>query len=558
MSIGDCEEGMVTATQNTRQNRKKCLPPFARAGKSISGFLFGVASLRCAIVLACTLALGSLGVADTTSSITANFNGTAIAGGDTIWFTSVLKPSGLGSNPVTIFVRKAAVTFTANGTNYSVPAPDSNITFSASATSATISFDSTKNLWQITVPSSGLAGNSLLDATQFIVPVGGLPGGIQNVKWQASFSTDTSGISMQWQWAAALYTSFNTSYSSLGVKPVDDNKASQYQNSDHGGTPENYKTYVTGGATGGGGSNYTGSYSGTASLSVPVVQAPTSNPGGLYSGYVSQTISFNGSASSDPNGYPLSYSWNFGDGTIGTGATPSHTYSSAGTFTVTLTVDDGRTVTESATTTATLTMPPPPVITASLTPAPNPSGWNNSSATVTFTCGDTNVGVKSCPSPVTVTTEGANQAVQGTATNNAGVGATTGVTVSIDKTPPSITASALPIANSAGWNNTNVTVTFHCSDSPSGVAQCPQQILVSSSGPNRIVSGAATDVAGNTSAPASVTLNLELALPSIAGSTSPLPNALAWNKTDVTVSFTCTQSSSPITSCPSPRTITTE
>src|SRR5258706_16096131 len=127
MSIGDCEEGMVTATQNTRQNRKKCLPPFARAGKSISGFLFGVASLRCAIVLACTLALGSLGVADTTSSITANFNGTAIAGGDTIWFTSVLKASGLGSNPVTIILWNAVVCVPGNGTNYPAPRPDSHI-----------------------------------------------------------------------------------------------------------------------------------------------------------------------------------------------------------------------------------------------------------------------------------------------------------------------------------------------------------------------------------------------------------------------------------------------
>src|SRR5258708_23468283 len=102
MSIGDCEEGMVTATQNTRLNRKKCLPPFSRSGKSISGFLFGVASLRCAIVLACTLALGSLAVADTTSSVTANFNGTAIAGGETIWVTPVLKPSRLCTHPLTI------------------------------------------------------------------------------------------------------------------------------------------------------------------------------------------------------------------------------------------------------------------------------------------------------------------------------------------------------------------------------------------------------------------------------------------------------------------------
>jgi hypothetical protein len=47
------------------------------------------------------------------------------------------------------------------------------------------------------------------------------------------------------------------------VKPVDDNKASAYKNSDHAGTPESFKAFVTGGARGGGGSNYTGSWSGT-------------------------------------------------------------------------------------------------------------------------------------------------------------------------------------------------------------------------------------------------------------------------------------------------------
>src|ERR1700739_4212860 len=139
---------------------------------------------------------------------------------------------------------------------------------------------------------------------------------------------------MQWQWAAASFSSFSTDYSAIGVKPVDDNKASQYQNSDHAGTPESYEAYVVGGATGGGGSNYTGSYSGTVSLALPVAQAPTANTGGPYSGYVAQGISFNGGGSSDPNGYLLNYSWNFGDGTNGTGATPTHTYSSAGSFTV--------------------------------------------------------------------------------------------------------------------------------------------------------------------------------------------------------------------------------
>jgi PKD repeat protein len=53
-------------------------------------------------------------------------------------------------------------------------------------------------------------------------------------------------------------------------------------------------------------------------------------------------VSFNGSTSTDPDSDPLSYSWNFGDGTTGTGATPAHTYTAPGVYNVTLTVNDGR------------------------------------------------------------------------------------------------------------------------------------------------------------------------------------------------------------------------
>jgi PKD repeat protein len=51
-----------------------------------------------------------------------------------------------------------------------------------------------------------------------------------------------------------------------------------------------------------------------------------------------QTISFNGSESSDPEGGIESYSWNFGDGSGGTGSSPSHSYASAGSYKVTVTV----------------------------------------------------------------------------------------------------------------------------------------------------------------------------------------------------------------------------
>ena len=55
-----------------------------------------------------------------TSTITGNFNGTAIAQGDYIWFTGVLTLKGMGSSPTTLFVSHASVTFTANGTTYTV------------------------------------------------------------------------------------------------------------------------------------------------------------------------------------------------------------------------------------------------------------------------------------------------------------------------------------------------------------------------------------------------------------------------------------------------------
>ncbi|TCS41611.1 lytic polysaccharide monooxygenase [Reinekea marinisedimentorum] len=53
------------------------------------------------------------------------------------------------------------------------------------------------------------------------------------------------------------------------------------------------------------------------------------------------TISVDGSGSSDAEGDALSYSWDFGDGSYAIGETSTHTYSTAGSYDVTLTVNDG-------------------------------------------------------------------------------------------------------------------------------------------------------------------------------------------------------------------------
>jgi len=208
-----------------------------------------------------------------TSTIDSNFNGTAIAQGDYIWFTGVMKVNGLASSPTTLFVSHASISFTANNTTYHLKVPSSAITFSSSTTTATTDVEQLNPLflgkgWRTQIPFSGLAGNDFLTAVAFAVPAGGLPGGIQNVAFTVTFSSYTEGLTVNWQWAAAVYSTFDSDYNGLGVKPVDDNKASIYKNSDHAGTPESFKTSVLGGARGGGGSNFTGSYSGTGSCAL--------------------------------------------------------------------------------------------------------------------------------------------------------------------------------------------------------------------------------------------------------------------------------------------------
>jgi hypothetical protein len=83
---------------------------------------------------------------------------------------------------------------------------------------------------------------------------------------------------------------------------------------------------------------------GTATLTlsinaVPVItSAPTATPNPALAG---QSVAFS-VAASDANGDALSYAWQFGDGTNGSGSATSHTYSATGAFTAVVVISDGK------------------------------------------------------------------------------------------------------------------------------------------------------------------------------------------------------------------------
>jgi hypothetical protein len=205
------------------------------------------------------------------ASIPHNFNSSPISAGNYIWFTAVLTPANLGT---------ARVTFTFTGQTITIPVtpaiilnvPDATIVFDPAVNFCTTTFGPGGVSTTIAPSNPLLGGWTLFSALVYQVPAGGLPGGIGRVEWRGTLGVDTPGAKVQgWKWAAAVYPNpnFSLDYNAIGVKPHDGNVQNPYPNGDLAGTPENFKTFVISGATGGGATNYVGGYSATKSFTCP-------------------------------------------------------------------------------------------------------------------------------------------------------------------------------------------------------------------------------------------------------------------------------------------------
>jgi hypothetical protein len=159
-----------------------------------------------------------------------------------------------------------------------------------------------------------------------------------------------------------------------------------------------------------------------------------------------------------------------------------------------------------------------PLVTASAETLANINSWYNQDVKVSFSATDVNgSGVATVDPARIVSSEGQNQIITGYATDNSGNIGSGSIALNIDKTAPTINGSADRGANSFGWYNNDVTVSFNANDTLSGVASYTQPVTFKTEGLNQSVTGTATDIADNSKSTIVSGINIDRTAPVIEG-----------------------------------------
>jgi hypothetical protein len=189
-----------------------------------------------------------------------SWNGFTAPPGSVVWINAHISgPSGVPTNTITT-VDFSGVSLVVNATTYALP--NGQIVFNP-ATSTPTTFVNADGSWTTTV-NPATSGDIFFDGQAIPVDANLKNGGHGNTGSTLSFTTNSSdaALKFQWQWGAAVYTSWPGN-AAANIEPV---HAAQ-----QAGAPLNaaVQADLIQGPRGGGGSNFTGSWSGTGKGTCP-------------------------------------------------------------------------------------------------------------------------------------------------------------------------------------------------------------------------------------------------------------------------------------------------
>jgi hypothetical protein len=174
------------------------------------------------------------------------------------WVHAQFKPTGV-SAATTATVQFTDVSFVLNGIKY--PMPDGVVNFDPHAPStSTTTFSGTPGttsaLWTTTINPNFISDENFFVGAAIPVDPAIAGGGKATIRFTTQ--TDVTGLSFSWQWSAAVYTFWPSDWNQAMIQAY-------HGNGLHADTPKNTQVQksLIQGPRGGGGSNFTGSWSAT-------------------------------------------------------------------------------------------------------------------------------------------------------------------------------------------------------------------------------------------------------------------------------------------------------
>ena len=174
------------------------------------------------------------------------------------WVHAQFKPTGV-STTTNSTVHFTGVSFVLNGISY--PMPDGVVNFDPNAPStSTTTFSGTPGtssaLWTTTINPNFLSDENFFVGAAIPVDPAIAKGGQATIRFTTQ--TDDTDLSFSWQWSAAIYTYWPSDWNQAMIQPY-------HGNGLHADTPGNTQVQksLIQGPRGGGGSNFTGSWSAT-------------------------------------------------------------------------------------------------------------------------------------------------------------------------------------------------------------------------------------------------------------------------------------------------------